>query len=855
MPHDVIPSHYQMTFEPNFQQNNFTGDETIDVRISRPTKTITLNALEIQFHSATVSVGATTQKAQVATDPKAEMATLAVPDTLAAGPAKVHIKFVGLLTDQLRGFYLAHANHREYAVTQFEPTDARRAFPGFDEPAMKATFAITLIVNKDDTAISNGHIVSDTPGPGPDKHTIKFSTTAKMSSYLVAMLVGDFTCLSGSSDGVPIRVCATPDKVQLGSYALKSAEQILHFYDQYFGIKYAFGKLDLIAIPDFEAGAMENAGAITFRETALLIDDKRASIGAHERVFEVAAHEMAHQWFGDLVTMQWWNNIWLNEGFATWMSTKPAIALHPQWDPKTQEALGTHGALGLDSLESTRSIQAPHAETSAQINQLFDGITYGKTAAVLRMLESYVGSEEFRKGINVYLQEHAYGNATAADFWNAITHVSKKPINEIMPTFVNQPGAPLLTLHAQCEGGADDITLSQRRYFFNRDLFEAGTKELWQIPVCLKSAPGDGHPGAVRCLLLKQKQQTFNLRGCSSWILANADARGYYRSAYSPSMLSKLTVKAETGLTPGERITLLGDVSAMVDVGSVNIGAYLDLAEALRNDHVSAVMEDLTAALQYFGRYLVSSSDQAQYRAWVRQLLQPTAERLGWKPAPNESDDQHTLRASVLETLGYTGRDPQVLAEAYKLAEAYLADPSAVDPTLVNTVINLAALNGDAKLYDEFLARTKTAKSPDGYYRYLFALDDFTHPDLLQRSLQLAISPDVRDQDFTRMMGGVMRNPVGRQMAWDFVKSHWPQVKSKLSTWGGAGIIYDTASFCDAHDRDGVIQFFKDHPIPASDRAFKQTVEAINICINEKSQQQSNLSVWLEKQPGGSQGQ
>jgi aminopeptidase N len=317
LPENVKPESYELTFGPNLEKATFTGDEVIRVRLEKPAKAITLNSAEIEFQEASVTAGGATQKATVATDEKNETATLTVAKEIPAGEAQMWIKFTGILNDKLRGFYLSQTQRRRYAVTQFEAMDARRAFPCFDEPAYKATFQINLMIDKADTAISNGKIVSDTPGPEEGKHTLKFSATPKMSTYLVAMMVGDFVCREGGTDGIPIRVCAVPEKKEFTGFALESAEHILEFYNKYYSQKYPFQKLDIIAFPDFSAGAMENTAAITYREALLIIDDKTASVDSHQAVAGVLAHEMAHQWFGDLVTMKWWDDIWLNEGFAT----------------------------------------------------------------------------------------------------------------------------------------------------------------------------------------------------------------------------------------------------------------------------------------------------------------------------------------------------------------------------------------------------------------------------------------------------------------------------------------------------------------------------------------------------------
>src|ERR1700686_2575568 len=504
LPAVARPENYKLTFTPDLDKATFAGDETIAIRVLKTTSEITLNAVDIDFQDVSITSGGATQKAQVTPDKEKEMVTLSVEKPLAAGSATIHVKYNGILNSEMRGLYLGKDDQgRKYAASQFEATDAGRAYPSFDEPDYKATFDITAIAHKGHVAISNSKIISDTPGPGENQHTVRFATTPKMSSYLAALVIGNFEYIEGSADGIPIRVYGTPGKKEMGKFTLESAEHVLSYYDKYFGIKYPYGKLDLIGLPDFSAGAMENTGCITFREVILLIDEKQGSIDLKKTIASVIAHEMAHQWFGDLVTMKWWDDIWLNEGFATWMSSKPVEAWKPEWNFNLDDVSQAGRTMNVDSLANTRPIHQA-AETPAQIQELFDPIAYGKAAAVLHMLEAYLGEETFRQGVNAYLKQHEDGNATAGDFWDAQAKTSKKPVDQISPLFVKQAGVPIIDVKSQCSGNSTTVTMDQHRYYYDREKFQAANDELWQVPLCMKSPTG-----AKQCELLTKKESTF----------------------------------------------------------------------------------------------------------------------------------------------------------------------------------------------------------------------------------------------------------------------------------------------------------------------------------------------------------
>jgi len=842
LPELARPENYKLTFTPDLDKATFEGDETITIRVLKPTSEIKLNAADIDFHEVSITSGGTTQTAKVTPEKENEMVVLSVETPLAPGQATVHITYSGILNSEMRGLYLGKDDHgRKYAATQFEATDARRAFPSFDEPDYKATFDITAVADKGLVAISNQKVLSDTDGPG-EKHTIRFATTPKMSSYLAALVVGNFEYIEGEADGIPIRVWATPGKKETAKFALDVAEHVLHYYDNYFAIKYPYGKLDLVGIPDFSAGAMENTGCITFREVLLLIDEKQGSVDLKKTIASVIAHEMAHQWFGDLVTMKWWDDIWLNEGFATWMSSKPIEAWRPEWNFNLDDVSNTGGTLNVDSLANTRPIHQA-AETPAQIQELFDGIAYGKAAAVLRMLESYLGEETFRAGVNAYLQKHQYANATADDFWDAQAKTSKKPVDKIMPTWVKQPGVPIIEVKAQCKGNSTIVALTQQRYFVDRIKFSEPNDQLWQVPLCLKgSATGKG---TVKCELLTKKEESFTLPGCSTWVIANAGATGYYREGYEPNAVRALSSDAETKLTPAERIALQNDIWASVRVAREPVGDYLAFAQGLLSDHNRAVIEDVLGRLNYIGTYLVSDSDRDEYRAWLRQYLTPAMKEVGYEPKPGESDEQRTLRSRLFNALGYDARDPETLAEARKLADKALADPSSVDSELAGGALPLAALNGDSEYYDKLIAALKNPKTPELYYTYFYTLPQFTDPKLLQRTLDYAISPEVRSQDALQLITNVMGNPAGEKLAWDFIQSHWDAVSKAGGPFASAEVVGATGVFCDAGMRDQVTTFFTAHRVQAAERTYKQSIERINNCVDLKAQQETQLASWL----------
>jgi aminopeptidase N len=847
LPGTVVPDHYDLTFNVDLANGRFTGLETIHVRVLAPTSSVVLNALDLQLQDVTIEADAASQKATVSTSQHEQTATFSVRQPLPSGPAEIRIRYAGALSDQLRGFYRGKTTTRKYAVTQFESTDARRAFPCFDEPALKATFTLTLIIDRKDTAISNGKVLSDTPGPGRAEHTVKFATSPKMSSYLVAMAVGDFRCLDGSQDGVPIRVCATSDKTNLGRIALESTQQILRFYDGYYTIRYPFGKLDLVAVPDFDASGMENTAAIFFRESDLLADDRTASATTRKNIASVVAHEVAHQWFGDLVTMRWWDDLWLNEGFATWMSMLPLEAWKPQWNVAVDEASENQEALALDSLKATHAIRAA-VESPDDIEGAFDTITYEKGAAVLRMIEGYVGAETFRSGINAYLQAHAYGNATSQDFWNAITSTSRLPVDTILPTFVNQAGVPLIEITPHCEdnGTITRGTFRQQRFTLTPGSDDAARATVWQVPVCTR-IQGSSSPGS--CTVIDREQEVVELaHGCPSWVFINAGAHGYYRTAYPPEMLRAMAPEIETALTAPERLTLAEDEWALVHGGRHSAADYLTIASGFAGEQTSGVLRLVTTGLQFIDQYLTTDTARPKLQSFVQSLFRRSFDALGLEATEGDTDDRRALRGVLIAALGTTGADADVVARSRAAVDRALGGGAPLDGAAASALIQVAAGHGDTRLYAALAAAAEHAASPQAHDRYVNALAGFRDPALIDRALQEAQASRMQIHDTARYMAQFFANPAARERAWVFLKQNWTDLEPKLRIGSGdASLARSLGAFCDARMRDDIRTFFAAHKMPSAVPALDAALDRIDNCIELRQQQTPIVTGWLNR--------
>ena len=831
LPATVTPHRYEIRLEPDLKTFTFAGEETITVEIHEPVEEIQLNAVELEIDQVTLSRDGESLSGKAELDSVSERAILSFGQKLKAGTWALKIRFRGILNDKLHGFYRSQYKDPDgqthmVASTQFEATDARRAIPCWDEPAAKATFKVTLVIDQNLAAISNTAIEHERPARNGKKE-LTFRETIKMSTYLLAFVVGDFKATAPvDAGGVPLRVWYVPGKEALTGYALEIGAYSLKYFANYYGIKYPGDKLDLIAIPDFAAGAMENLGAITFRETALLVDERTASRAELERVADVVSHENAHMWFGDLVTMSWWNGIWLNEAFATFMEMLAVDAWKPQWERWVSFGLSRGGAMAVDGLNSTRSIEFPvHSPSDA--GGMFDVLTYEKGASVLRMLEQYLGAEEFRKGISQYLRKHEYANTETGDLWDALENSSKQPVRKMMDSWIFQPGFPIISVAKAADGHS--IKLSQSRFLYART--SDTSAQLWDVPLMIKAATDKGI--SEHKLLITSAETTLELPGAVKWVVVNQGGYGFYRVRYSTDLLAGVTGALDK-LSAIERFCLVSDTWAAVVGGLAPLREFFTMARMFRNETDLNVWRAILAGFGYLDN-VVDEAHRPAIHAEVRNLLNPALERLGWAPKPGESELQSQLRGSLIGALGTQGDDPQVQKRARELYATYKREPGAVDNNLVPALIAIGAHTGGEADYREFKERFKQAHTPQEEQRYLYALADFRKPELLRDTMQMTLNGDVRTQNAPYLMMELMMNTECRYAAWDFMKQNWDKMTAQYPEnavprmCGGITALVDRESEVD--------EFFKTHKVKQGGKTIDQHLERLHVAVAFKKRE------------------
>ena len=849
LPRTVVPNRYELRLEPDLVTHTFSGEESIAVTVTAATAEVVLNTAELAIIEVTAENDDGDRVSGVAaTDEEAERSRLRFDRPLVVGAWRLRLRFRGTLNDKLRGFYRSTykdpsgATHT-IAATQFEATDARRAFPCWDEPAFKAVFATTLVIDPELTAVSNTAVVEESVQGG--KKILRFADTIRMSTYLVAFVVGELEATDAVHVGrVPLRVWCVPGKRRLAAFGREVGAATLRFFEEYYGVPYPADKLDLLAIPDFAAGAMENLGAITFRETALLIDETAATHGELERVADVVAHENAHMWFGDLVTMSWWNGIWLNEAFATFMEMLAVDAWKPEWHRWTSFGVSRAAAFSVDGLWNTRPIEFP-VLAPRDADAMFDVLTYEKGASVLRMLEQYLGPAVFRAGVRHYLGAHAYGNADTGDLWSALGEAASAPIPTVMDGWIFQPGYPLVS--ARLEGG--ELVLGQQRFTYLPSpppplpwkpaaLRAETSPQRWQIPVQLRiAAPG----GGVQRLLLGDKEARIAVPARFTSILVNEGGHGFYRVRYGGELLERLLAD---GLAPIERFNLVNDTWAAAVAGLVPLPQYLEMMTRFRGERDRNVWTVLLASLHALNR-VVRPQDRPHLERFTRALVGPAVAELGWAPRPGETDLLRQLRGDLLRALGTLGNDSATQARAAELYRTALADPRAVDPNVLPALIAILAWTGDAARYTEFVERFRAAGTPQEEQRYLYALTGFRARPLIEQTLAKTINGEIRTQDAPFVARSLLMAVDARELAWEFIKAQWDTM-DRLYPKHGLRRMCDgvTALAMPELERD-VHAFFGGRKIDLGGRTLEQYLEQLRIAVTLREREGEALGAYL----------
>ena len=837
LPDNVRPVHYQITLQPDMDNFTFDGLEVIDIDVREETTEIILNAADLRVPSAMlIKGGRWIRSSSINLDEERQTVSIGFDEIIPAGPAQLDLRFVGELNDRLHGFYRSQYVNPEgevsyLATTQFEATDARRAFPCWDEPACKATFQLTLNIPASMVAVSNTPILEQA-GLDAGFKSVMFARTPIMSTYLMAFVIGDLSYIEQEAvNNTTVGVWTTRGKEEQGRFALETSARMLGFFNEYFGIPYPLEKLDHIAIPDFAAGAMENWGCITYRETALLVDPENSSAGTRQRVAEVVAHEMAHMWFGDLVTMEWWDDLWLNESFASWMGTKAVDWAFPEWEMWTQFVnMDTNRALSLDGLKNSHPIEQ-EVKDPAEISQLFDAISYSKGASVIRMLEQFLTPEVFRQGLHQYLDSNQYANARTEHLWASLEDASQLPVTAIMNTWTGQMGYPVIGVETRDAGDDLELSLSQERFVYDNLLGESEPEDLvWQVPVGIsQSGPSNG-----TSLVMDTPQASVQIprpTGEDAWFKVNPSQTGFFRVNYSEDDWQRL-IPAISALTlpATDRLGIQNDAYALSKAGLLPITQFLSIAGAYKNETDASVWSDLASNLRDIELLAVDEPCYENFRSFARDLFGPAARRIGWEARSGEGHLDALLRSTVLSQAGAYG-DDEVLDQATARYQAYLKNASALPPDLRGVVFSLSAQAGDEDTYNQLWELERQTDLQEEKIRLLLALARFTQPELLQETLRRTLTEDVRSQDTVTLVTAVAANLRGRHLAWQFVQDNWDEFDRR---YGGGGfglmrLVSVCGNFTDAAKIGEVEAFFAEHPAPAGERTIRQALERIRL--------------------------
>jgi len=828
LPPGVRPTRYHLELSVDPREKSFFGRARIGVELERPTRAVVLHGKGLKVLTAALSSAKAKHwakaKLRLAAHGKQEPEELVLElDTEApAGAAEIDLQYEAPFGPNLGGLYRVEEGGKSWAFTQFEPNDARRAFPCFDEPGFKVPFQLSLTVPEGMLAVANTPELRRRENPASGLVSFEFAPTEPLPTYLVAFAVGSFEIREGARDPVPIRLVTLPGKSRLGQLALDVAREELGILADYFGVPYPYAKLDLVAVPEFGAGAMENAGLVTFREEMLLLDEARASLDARRGLAGIMAHELAHQWFGNLVTMRWWDDLWLNEGFATWMGAKVVEKARPAYGVDLERVSDKQWVMGFDMLGSARRIRQP-VRGSSEALEAFDGITYVKGASTLGMIESYVGEAAFQRGVRDYLKQHRFGNAEAKDLFSALGSASGKDVAAVMSSFVDQTGVPLVDVSFSCQKRRLAVQLSQAEYVpLGRS---ASAPKAWHVPVCL------GFAGEKLCTMLGRGLSVVerDVAACPTAIHPNADERGYYRYALPKDSLLALA-KLPT-LTQREKVGLLGNSWALVRSGNLELSTYFELLPLLLAGDSHVLWDQVTDSLRELDRALVSDATRSAFQARVRALGAKQGKRLGFRAAAGEGEGTKLSRALVLGLLGDLGAEPWVLAEASQLVEDWLGKGTG-DPDLLRIALPLAGRRADAKLFARLLERMKKASTPEERMLALAGLANVDDPALVELLLGHALDGSIKVSDLRYVFPPLFQRPATARQTYAWLRKHFDELAKKLPSFAVGRFPWVAAALCDEAAVEEARAYFAPRlaRIEGADKHLAQAAEAGKLC-------------------------
>ena len=846
LPKEVVPTDYSVRIVPDIDKLTFAGTETVKLNVRSAVRRLVLNALELKIEGASLD-GRELPASAIKTDTKSELLTLALPSELPAGEHTLTLRFAGKINEQGQGlFYMGYQEHGSGARktmlgTQFEATDARRFFPCWDEPVFRARFQLTAVVPENWLAVSNMPIESEKKIAGGKE--VRFAATPPMSSYLNVFVAGELDFIESRSGPTQLRVIATKGKAEMGRYALEATAQILQYYNDYFGVAYPLPKLDQIAIPGGFGGAMENWGGITYYESKLLFDPKSSSAETKQDIYEVLAHEMAHQWFGDLVTMAWWDNLWLNEGFASWMGSKCTAHFNPRWevwlrrefprDPSRRVGIAKEVAMEGDARSTTHPIQQPVA-TETEANSAFDDITYKKGQSFLRMLESFLGEEIFREGIRRYIAAHMYSNTTTADLWNALSETSGKPVGEIAAGWTEQPGFPVVKVERE-QGG--NVSLSQERFTVN---FTNAPPLEWKIP--LTYAVGSETP---KTLLMAGKVDSIHNIPSDRALKLNVNGAGNYRVQYDEASW-KLLLGALKNLGVEDRVNLLSDTWALVQANRAPIVLYFELVEKLPPSTELAEREQVIHVLDFINRLLSGSSEQEKFQRYARLLLRPTFDAVGWAVKPDDQPATTNLRANLITALGNLD-DPKIIAACRERFKTFLVNPESLAPDLRPAVFSVVGRYADQSTWNELHQLGLKTTSIEEKQNYYDALASAIDPKLVKKTLPIALTDELPTSRAIFLVLRAARESGHPDITWDFARANMKALLAKADALGANTYAPSLFTFFTDNSRAEELRTYAKRSLAAASAPqVAKAVDEIQFQSEFKTRLAPQLSAWID---------